>query len=1361
MSSDTSDSIQRGLGETTFIEPSGGVLTEQLIQKLRNEKCSEDAVQPKTFQYPDDPPSTTSELEARISEAWDDLEERWDEVTRDNELFGMEVSEARRRWILKLFEGLGFDPEYQQANLSAGELEANLTHSGWPRNESVTASQDTPDSTPPVLHTIRPDGDHPLDDGEHRGAVGRQQSPHDELQRYLNSTDDIQWSIVTDGLKLRILRDYYHTYTRGYVEFDLENIFTNRNYDDFRALYRLCHASRFIPRGDGDDAESPLESLYQVALATGVKVGEDLQSNVIEALETLGNGFLNQEIREALEDGGQEEAEAYYQDLLRIVYRLLFLLFAEQRGMMAARGDLYTREYGINALRERGERKQSRDHQTDLWEGLKVTFGLVGQGVEEEELHVPGYNGGLFDDEKLEFVKDATCNNEAILSAINNLTHVEQQGYQQRISYADLGVDEIGAVYESLLEFTPQLADTALELDDRSISRSQFYLDNRGMERKETGSYYTKPELVDELIESALKPVVNDRLADANTKEEMEEALLDVDVCDPAVGSGAFLIAANNYLGKRLAEIRSDSLYPDEKTIRHARRSVVQHCIYGVDKNPMAVELAKVSLWINSSVDDKPLSFLDHRIKRGNSLIGTTHQLISNGVPDGAFETSKGRDYHVGTDIRRLVRNESANIQSDMTWYSGDHEEYVSLAEKLDQLEENDVGDINEKERLYRELRESNSFRRETLAHDVWTAAFYWPLDEYQPKIKKSGYEPDEYLEANQDEFPTLKTIEKIRRKLPSETSGPLSDLSGLDLLRERAERIAQRESFFHWPLEFPNVFSGDGGFDCILGNPPWDKLTLEETKFFAVSAPHIADSSLTQSERQDLINDLEEKNPELYQDYQDATERVRNQKNFIKYSGRFPLSSHGIINLYAPFAELGLNEIGDEGASGIVVPTGIATDSNTQDYFRKVVEENQLASLYDFENKKGIFPDVHKQYKFCLLTLFGEGVPQDRFELAFYLTEIEQLNGAERKYSLSPDDIQSVNPNTGNCPTFRDKADADLTVDIYKQNSILKYEDDDQDLWGIDLRRMFNAGDDSSLFERKWDLDERGWNRSGNIFEKSGGPNRYLPIYESKMLHQHDHRFATYAGVDKESIKKKQPRELGPEEKDDESLNALPPYWVGEEEYTSKWEFDDDWHLVLRKVTNATNRRTVIASIIPAVATEDSVNHILHCDAEEATLLLSCLNSYVLDYAARQKVGGENLNQYIAEQLPVPAPEAFDNIRVDEQPVRNRIIDLTQELVYTAEDIDPFAKALDCDGGPYSFTSPNTRKREEVRFELEALLCHVYSRTSDDFDQLFSTFEQIKRQDEDQYGYYRTRDEIKKQFEELSPRITDASEED
>jgi type I restriction-modification system DNA methylase subunit len=1349
MSSETSASIQRQLGETTFIEPSGGILTEQLIQKLRNESCSEDAVQPKTFQYPGERPSTTSELEGRISEAWDDLEERWDEVTRDNELFGMDVSEARQRWILKLFEALDFEPEYQQANLSAGELEASLSHFGWPRNDSVTASADTPEATPPILHTIEPDGGHPLDDGDHEGAASRQQSPHDELQRYLNATDDVQWSIVTDGLKLRVLRDYYHTYTRGYVEFDLENIFTNRNYDDFRALYRLCHASRFIPRGDGDEAEAPLESLYQVALATGVKVGEDLQSNVVEALETLGNGFLNQDIREALEEGGQEEAEAYYQDLLRIVYRLLFLLFAEQRGMMADRGDLYTKEYSISALRERAERKQSRDHQTDLWEGLKVTFHLVGQGVDEDDLQVPGYNGGLFDDENLSHINKATCPNGAVLSAVHNLTHVEQQGYQQRISYADLGVDEIGAVYESLLEFTPQLADTALDLDDRSISRGQFYLDDRGMERKETGSYYTKPELVSNLIESSLKPVVDRKLEDCNSVEEKEDALLSINVCDPACGSGAFLIAANNYLGKRLAEIRSGSAYPSEKLARRSRRSVVRHCIYGVDLNPMAVELAKVSLWINSAVEDKPLNFLDHRIKQGNSLIGATPELIANGLPDSAFDTSKGRDFHVGTEIRRLVRNESDLLQSELSWYDETDTEYVSLTEKLDKISEENIIGVEQKREIYDQVRETEAFKREKLAHDIWTAAFYWPLEDIAPRIEESGLDKDEYLQKNEDEFPTPKTIEKARQKLPRSSSESIEQLNGLELLRKRTRHIAERESFFHWNLEFPNVFANFGGFDCVLGNPPWDKLTIELDEFFAVRAPDIADPSLTQAERKEKVDSLQEHNPDLYDEYQQAVISKEASKRFIKESGRFPTSSHGILNLYAPFAELGLETINSTGRTGIVVQTGIATDSHTQEFFRKLVNDHRLVSLYDFVKDNKYFNEVDK--KFCLLTLIGEDNPQQEFELAFYLEDLEGLQEEQNRFSISPEEIKLVNPNTETCPTFRTRQDAELSLEIYRNSSILKNETDKEDVWGVELRRMFNSGDDSNLFERKEDLDRNGWNLDGNVFSKPGG--EFVPVYESKMIHQYDHRFKTYRGVSESDVKNKNPTEVDDKGKKDPNYRTLPPYWVSYEDYENQWN-DDSWHIVLRKVARATDKRTSIASVLPQVATEDSVNHLLNCDSNDAPVVLACLNSFVLDYAARRKVGGANLNQYIAKQLPIPKLTTLQDKEINGEPLWTRISRLSNMLTYTSSDLSTYANDVDIEGGPFDFQGPNGREREDVRMELEAILCHAYGLDEGDIRHVLADFSGIRDEEMEEYGEYRTKNKIIQKFNEFSNEI-------
>jgi hypothetical protein len=1332
MSSQTSptSSATRGHRETSFIEPSGGLLTEQLIYKLRDESCSEDAVQPQTFAHPgESTPTTEAELEGRIGELWEDLQERWDEATRGYELYAMDVSEARTQWMLKLFEALGFEPAYQHSNLVAGEIEANLSHLGWEPRESVTADAEGPNATPPVLHTVRPDEDHPLDDGNHRGAEGRKQSPHDELQRYLNSNDDIQWSIVTDGLKLRLVRDYYHTYTRGYVEFDLENIFTERNYDDFRALYRLCHASRFTPPEDEDEDDPPIEQLYQVALSTGVKIGQDLQSNVISAIETLGTGLLTSEIREALREGGEEEAKEYYQEVLLIVYRLLFLLYAEQRGMMASRESLYTEEYAVTNLREKAEtRRSTKDDNTDLWHGLQITFRLVEEG--NDELDVPCYDGMLFDSERLEWIAESECPNDALLDAIEDLTLIEYGGTRQRISYADLGVEEIGSVYESLLEFTPRLATEVTELEDRTVSRGEFYLDDRGTERKETGSYYTDPGLVQELVRSALKPVVEDRLEDATTTAEKEDALLDISVCDPASGSGAFLIAANNFLAQRLARIRSESDYPPEDQIREARREVLQHCIYAVDLNPMAVELAKVSLWINSAVEDKPLNFLDHHIKCGNSLVGTNSELVEGEFPVDAYETSGGRDWHVGNEIRKRVRSENkerskGSSESSLQQWGAGKEEYVDIAERLDEIEEEDTEDIEKKKQLYEELQQSEAYQQQKLAYDIWTAAFYWPMD------------------GSAKEYPSPSTIEKVRRN-SSPNDDALQDLIG------RATKIAEQQRFFHWEIEFPEIYTGKEGFDCIIGNPPWERIELIEEEYFAVKKPKIANTP-TKSEREELIDELKQTSPELYDEYEKDKQRIEQQTKFLQDSGRYPLTGRGNLNTYALFSELALEKINIIGRSGIVTPTGIATDSRTQHYFSKLVSDNHLVSLYDFENTNKIFPDVDNRFHFCLLTISGEGHPQNEFELSFSLSTIDQLNEVDRKFNLTPEELQLVNPNTNNLPTFRHGDDAELITKIYRGIGAFLIEDQEGgNPWEVESSGEFHMTHDDGVFQTKEELESDGWSLDGNLFKKD--TDRYYPLYESKLIHQFNHRFATFEDLPTDRIEKGTAKKILVEELDDPSREVLPRYWVPGYEYREKHK--QDWHLVLRTITNATNERTIIGSIIPKSGAANSLSVLQGLTPDESLALLGCLNSFVLDYVARQKIGGTNLNWYVLWQLPVPSPDMLSSFTIDGDSLLDRIVELSYKLQYTAHDLDNFASQTRFESGPFKYSGEST-SRESLRFELEAIMCHVYGIESNDFERLFDSFEQIKNRDMNEYEYYRTREKIKAKYDEISSQIS------
>jgi hypothetical protein len=1144
-------------------------------------------------------------------------------------------------------------------------------------------------------------------------------------------------------------------------------MFTSRNYGDFRALYRLCHATRFIEPvvadDEDDDVETPLEQLYQVALSTGVKVGQDLQSNVVSAIETLGTGLLNQEIREYLEEGGEEEAKEYYQEVLLLVYRLLFLMYAEQRGMMASRDSLYTDEYSITNLREKAEtRRSGSDRNTDLWHGLQSTFRLVEKG--DDELGVPCYNGMLFDSDRLDWVSESECSNDDLLDAIEDLTLIEHEGTRQRISYADLGVEEIGSVYESLLEFTPRLATEVIELDDRTVSRGEFYLDDRGNERKETGSYYTDPGLVQELVQSALQPVVEDRLEEATTTTEREEALLNISVCDPASGSGAFLIAANNFLAQRLARIRSDSDYPPEEQIRGARRDVLQHCIYAVDLNPMAVELAKVSLWINSAVEDKPLNFLDHHIKCGNSLVGTNSELLEGEFPVDAYETAGGRDWHVGNEIRKRVRNENkdrskGSSESSLQQWGAGKEEYVDIAEELDAIEEDDTSDIEKKRELYNDLRQSEAFQQEKLAYDLWTAAFYWPMD------------------GSASEYPSPSTIEKIRRN-SNPDAGPLRDIIN------RATKIAEQQRFFHWELEFPEIFGGSSsGFDCILGNPPWERVKFEEKEFFATRDRQIADAS-TKSERKELIQQLEDDDPELYQEYQDSLKASQNTSEFLRKSRKYKLTAKGDINYYPLFTELGRDLIDSRGRVGIVVPSGIATDYYTRKFFSDIVENRQLSSLYDFENRQGIFSEVDNRYKFSLLTLTGQNWPVEEADFAFYLTEIQQLKDDERHFSLTAEDLREINPNTGSCPIFRSQSDAEIAQQLYKDTPVLINENKDKNPWGVDISRLIDLNGDSELLYTKQDLEEKNAELTRNLNYVLEGK-RWLRLYEGKMINIYNHRLAsTYTVEGSQRSGRSTETEVG--QLLDPRYLVNTRFWVRESDVESKsGRWNRDWYFSYMDVCSATNKRTMIAGIIPESAPSFSLRVLTDCssDAPHICCLLGNYNSFSYDFAARQSVGGNHLSDHVVKQLPVIPPQWYTDDLLE------FIVPKVLELSYTAWDLTSFADDVWAESSegvrnsikeqwesnrdlydndrpeepewvnhsnihedqfPYSPFKWDPERRGKIRAQLDALFAHLYGLEKNDLDYLFDTFPIVREEDEQEYGEFRTKRLTLQYFDQL-----------
>jgi hypothetical protein len=1327
---------------TTFITTSGGLLTEQLASKLRQRQTEQSAVRPETFMMPGGDAPSESELENEIGDAWSTLRERWDELTMSNELFGMSVSDARNKWILQLFRELGFEPVFQRENLEAGGIDANLSHKGWSDGE-IGDYGEMQGQTAPILHTVEPGQQI---DQKPEGASRGTKSPHDTLQEFLNASGAHDWAVVTNGLTLRILRDYYHTYTRGYIEFDLENMFTNRNYGDFRALYRLCHATRFIKpvvADEKDDVEIPLEQLYQIALSTGIKIGQSLQSNVVSAIETLGTGLLNQEIRGYLQEGGEDEAKEYYQEVLSLVYRLLFLLYAEQRGMMASRESLYTEEYSVTSLREKAEtRRDGSDRNTDLWHGLQSTFRLVEEG--NDELGVPCYNGMLFDSGNLELVSESECSNDDLLDAIEDLTLVEYEGTRQRISYADLGVEEIGSVYESLLEFTPRLATEAIELEDRKVSNGQFYLDDRGTERKETGSYYTDPGLVQELVQSALKPVVEDRLGDADTATEKENALLDISVCDPASGSGAFLIAANNFLGQRLARIRSGGNYPPEDQIREARRDVLQHCIYAVDLNPMAVELAKVSLWINSAVEDKPLNFLDHHIKCGNSLIGTNSELIEGEFPVDAYETSGGRDWHVGNEIRKRIRSENrerakgSSESSLREWGIG--REYVDIAEQIEEIEEQGAEDIRKKKQLYDELRGSDAYQQEKLAYDVWTAAFYWPMD------------------GSVDEYPSPSTIDKIRRD-HNTNERVLQDLTRL------TTEIAQKQRFFHWELEFPEVFAGSSpGFDCVLGNPPWDKIKLEEKEWFAGKVPEIADSD-SKGHRSRLINDLKESNPTLLEKWELESKRSSQTSKFIRESGRYPLSGSGEINTYPIFTELSRSELAsDFGRVGMIVKTGIATDYRTRDLFADLVENKQLCTLYSFVNSEGLFPDVHPNERFCLLTITGDANPISEFELSFYNTNIKMLNNDDRKYTLTPDQIESINPNTKGCPTFKNKRIRDISVKIYERFPVLVDENLGINTWELTYHRLVDMTEDSELFENNTleSLQKRGYklDETGVFRDEDSTRDAYLPLYEAKYIHQFDHRFGTFDGVPKSSRFNRRASTNTPTdtEKKDADYEITPRYWLRESEFEaikSGMNWSHNWIFTFRDIARVTSdQRTAMGTIAPFYPLSNKAPALTFSEniaPKQVVIFTTLFTSFSFDFILRQSLSGASVNLYILKQLPMPEPDSLSEYTIvynkQKYDAAQFLFKRGLKLIWTSHSLDPLGNDVKIESGPYTW---DAEERTQLRAEIDAAVSKLYGLNKDEFNYVLESFDILKQKQKEKFGSYRQKDKCLQKYDEM-----------
>ena len=1092
------------------IDIEGGLFSSDLIERIGEGDASIEGQRAVDFELP-----RNRSLSEEIQRAFSDSRVYWDAFGRRLERSReSRTTLTRQDWAAKFFELLGFPAlQYQRAAVEAGGAQFTISH-------RINGGEN---ATP--IHIVA------LDQGlDERTGAGNRRSPHTQVQDFLNRSEAL-WGVATNGARLRLLRDSARLSKPTYLEFDIKAMNEGNAYSEFVVLYRLMHSTRF-PLGETAPHECFLENYYNLGIEEGGRVREKLRVGVKKALQVLGNALAshpgNEALRAALRDGTLDET-GYYRQLLNFVYRMLFLMVAEERKLLfmepSAGQTVYNRYYSVARLRDRAEQYFAGDHHGDLWAGLAQTFRLCRDDASAGLLNLAPLNGELFGEAACRHIETAHCSNESLLKAVRSLSTFDDGGTRRRVNYAALDVEEFGSVYESLLDYRP-----VLDMGEPSGRPPSFDL-AAGTQRKETGSYYTPPELVRELVNSALVPVMEERLA-AATPDKKVEALLSLRVCDPASGSGHFLLAAARRIARELAKIYAGEEEPTLFHYRRALRNVVRRCIYAVDKNPLAVDLCKVALWIECHNPGRPLGFLDHHVKCGDSLVGVTDLAVLNeGIPDAAYKAVTGDDKKVATWYRKRNKRERTTGQQRLASELPplDTERMAGDFAAFGEMEEGNAADVQAMQDLYLSLQNEENRRRLTMACDLWTYAFFAPLEDIQSNERED-----------------VPTTDDIRRVCNGQSIG--------SQLEVQAGQASKLYSYFHWPLEFPDVFE-NGGFDVILGNPPWDQVQLDPREFFTTSDSDVA-NKLNMATRNNAIESLKQTNPTLYSEYQHAVKNIKSMQKFIHSSGRFPKTSFGRLN-YAPlFAEHSRDLQHPTGRAGIIVPTGIATDSFNSAFFANLVIPKSLVSLFDFENRKKIFPGIDSRLKFCLLTLSGIERPCTKAEFAFFLHSTEHLQESERRFVLSDKDFSLFNPNTRTCPIFRTRRDMEIARKMYHHTGVFWRESNDvqpeSNPWGASFQLMFMMNTAAHLFRTYQHLTERGWQLNGNIFVRN--EERYLPLYEGKLFHQYDHRFATFPkGTSSEDIRKGNTQSMPSAEKTDPHTVPLPRYWVPEQEVTAR----------------------------------------------------------------------------------------------------------------------------------------------------------------------------------------------------------------
>ena len=1203
----------------------------------------------------------------------------------------------------------------------------------------------------------------PLD--RQSGKRGEELAPSTQMLRYLRRVDDLttgnlRWGVLTNGGRWRLYYSGARSVSEQFFELDLAAVLGIAGHGD--GLFKLDHderrhALRVFALVFRREAFLPSATDPRTFHVRALDEGKFYEERVATDLSNLVFNNIYPLLARSIADSAPK---ASLQDVreaaLILLYRLLFILYAEDRDLLPVNDRRYD-DYG---LRDRvrldvGDRKDRGDTFSTTaaryWSALDDLCRAINEG--DTSIGLPPYNGGLFDPERTPLLRQVRLSDSVMAEVIDKLSFERTDDARKYINYRDLSVQQLGSIYERLLE--------------HEVVREGAIVDIRPniFARKGSGSYYTPDDLVNLIIRETLEPLIEARLSAfrkmveelaSNDQDEGRrlgilrrsdpaERLLDLKICDPAMGSGHFLVSLVDYMADQViaamaetetmvdwaeyispladriegirntilgnAEERSWTVDPEQLDDRHIiRRMVLKRCVYGVDKNQMAVELAKVALWLHSFTVGAPLSFLDHHLRCGDSLFGSW---VKTGI-------EKAKAYGSPLLLHDPVRAALGSAASMQT---------------IEGLPDAEIAEAHRSQEIFEGVQVMtaplNAFL--SLLH-----AIEWQNLKGKDNAKAiQGF----FDGAFGDPFEIA-----LRKRKPQ-----VRDDYGrrfVEILGAAHELIAE-ERFLNWQVAFPGVWSDwenddlTGGFDAIIGNPPWDRMKLQQVEWFAARRREIAMAERA-SDRKRMIAALEAKNDPLAADFAKANQRAETAARMARKDGDYALLSGGDTAINSLFVERAAQLCKPGGVVGLLVPSGIATENTSQKFFSGLMATGGVRCVYDFFNKRDtgplFFPDVYYRFKFSIFVFSPGGRSFDGCRFATFVRNVDELKEPGKIFVLSLDHFQHVNPNTATAPVYRAARDKDISSAIYSRVPVLvdRSGDIETRAWPVRYVRMFDMANDSQHFRTHKELEEReaAYPVGGNLWRSSEGD--WVPLYEGKMVQAFDHRASGIVTISKNMYRPGQSEQTTSEEHKDPNFTPTPRYFVKPDTQLAV-------QLAIKDITSTTNARSIICCLIPPYAAGHTLPILdmelldLNERANAQALLCANLNSVVLDFVARTKILSNHASWFVLEQLPVILPDRFDDIMFGPKTAGDLVRGATLELIYTAHDMASFARGMGYVDEAGNIRPPfpwDEERRLKLRAKLDAVFFYLYGITDrDDVRYIYSTFPIVERQEKEAYG--------------------------